>query len=291
MNRRGPRLPALACLLGAAALSGCIATQQDMLGLSQQSDDLKSQVGELKKTVSIMQENQADLSVQIKQLREDLSAYSETVKSSQGDMGQLATKLDALGTQISGKMTQLGASLSAAQLAQQKGQTEERAEIEAQGRETSATELFVTSQNRLQANDYALAAGGFEDYLKRFPNGALTDVTLYDLGLSYFGLREWEKAGREFAVLLEKYPKSGQTPGARLHYARCLLQLGKNRDEAVAYLKSIRTDFPKTPEALEAAVELKRLPARAKKPTRSAARAKAAAQAPATQTPSPAAAK
>ncbi len=260
-----------------------------MLGLSQQSDDLKSQVGELKKTVSIMQENQADLSVQIKQLREDLSTYSETVKSSQGDMGQLATKLDALGAQISGKMTQLGASLSAAQLAQQKGQSEERAEIEAQGRETSATELFVTSQNRLQANDYALAAGGFEDYLKRFPSGALTDVTLYDLGLSYFGLKDWEKAGREFAVLLEKYPKSGQTPGARLHYARCLLQLGKNRDEAVAYLKSIKTDFPKTPEALEAAAELKRLPGSSKRSSRSASKARAAAAA--AQTPSPAGAK
>jgi TolA-binding protein len=289
VSRRGSRLAALGCALSAAALSGCVATQQDMLGLSQQSDDLKSQVGELKKTVSIMQENQADLSVQIKQLREDLSTYSETVKSSQGDMGQLATKLDALGAQISGKMTQLGASLSAAQLAQQKGQSEERAEIEAQGRETSATELFVTSQNRLQANDYALAAGGFEDYLKRFPSGALTDVTLYDLGLSYFGLKDWEKAGREFAVLLEKYPKSGQTPGARLHYARCLLQLGKNRDEAVAYLKSIKTDFPKTPEALEAAAELKRLPGSSKRSSRSASKARAAAAA--AQTPSPAGAK
>jgi TolA-binding protein len=277
VTRRGPRASALAAAFGAAALSGCVATQQDMLALSQQSDDLKSQIGDLKsqigdlkKTATSMQENQADLSVQIKQLREDLSAYSETVKASQGDMGQLSSKLDALGAQISGKMTQLGASLSAAQLAQQKGLEAQRAEIEAQGRETTATELFVTSQNRLEAKDYALAAAGFEDYLKRFPSGTLTDVTLFDLGRSYYGLKQWEKAGREFALILEKYPKSGQTPGARLHYARCLLQLGKGRDEAIANLKSIRADFPTAPEAAEAAVELKRLEPPAKRSARGA---------------------
>ncbi len=266
---RLPSAAALAAALGAAlgtvTLSGCLATQQDVVGLSQQSDDLKSQIDGLNKTVASMQANQADLSAQIQQLREDLSAYSETVKASQGDMGQLAAKLDQLGAQISGKMNQLGDSLSAAQLAQQKGLAEQRAEIDAQGRETAATELFVTSQNRLQAKDYAQAAAGFEHYLKRFPNGALGDVTLYDLGLSYYGLKRWEQAGREFALILEKYPKSGQTPGARLHYARCLLKLGKGRDEATAYLKSIKTDFPKTPEAAEAAAELRELkPAAAK---------------------------
>ncbi len=265
---RLPRAAAQAAALGAAlAMAGCLATQQDVAGLSQQSDDLKAQIDGLNKTLSSLQANQADLSVQIKQLGEDLSAYSETVKASQGDMSALSAKLDALGEQISGKMTQLGATLSAAQLAQQKGLAEQRAEIEAQGRETSATELFVTSQNRLQAKDYALAASGFEDYLKRFPNGALGDVTLYDLGLSYYGLGRWEQAGRQFALLLEKFPKNGQTPGARLHYARCLLHLGKKRSEALAYLKSIRTDFPSSPEAAEAAAELKRLKP-AKRPSR-----------------------
>jgi TolA-binding protein len=283
---RGAR--GLLLALTASTLAGCVATQQDVLGLSQQTDDLKSQVDDLKKTVVSMQANQADLAVHIQQLREDLSAYSETVKASQGDMGQLSSKLDALGVQISGKMTQLGAtlgaSLSAAQLAQQKGLAEQRSEIEAQGRETAATELLVTSQNRLEAKDFALAAAGFEDYLKRFPGGDLTDVTLYDLGLSYFGLKQWAKAGQKFALLLDKYPKSGQTPGARLHYARCLLQLGKGRDEAVAYLQSIKTDFPKTPEAVEAAAELKRL---APKPASKAAAAKRPA-APPTAATSPA---
>jgi TolA-binding protein len=264
---------AAALVLAASALSSCVATQQDVVGLAQQADDLKFQVADLKKTTGSMQANQADLALQIKQLREDLSAYSETVKASQGDMGQLSAKLDALGAQISGKMTQLGASLTTAQQAQLKGMAEQRAQIDAEARETAATELFMTAKNRLEAKDFALAASSFEDYLKRYPGSSLGDVSLYDLGLAYYGLKQWEKSGRQFAVLLDHYPKSGQTPGARLYYARCLLQLGKNRDEAIAYLQSVKTDFPKSPEAADAASELKKLSKKSARAEKAAASA------------------
>ncbi|MBI3563614.1 MAG: tetratricopeptide repeat protein [Elusimicrobia bacterium] len=246
----------LAAVLAPLLLSGCVATQKDVLDLSQQTDDLKEQVSELKKTVGSMQANQADLSVQIKQLREDLTAYSETVKASMGNMDQLSAKLDAMAASLAGKVTQLGETLSATQAKAIEGQ---KAALDAQGRETTATELLVVAEKRLQARDYAQAASRLEDYLKKFPGGALTDVATYDLGLAYYGLRSWEKAGTRFATVLDKYPKSGQTPGARLHYALCLLNLKKNRDEAKAYLESIVADFPKSPEAKDAAAELKRL--------------------------------
>ena len=272
-------------LAGAAALglvlslTACLATQQDVLSLSQQSDDLKTQVDSLNKTVTSLQANQADLSVQIKQLHEDLTAYSETVKASMGNMDQLSAKLDAMASQLAGKVTQLGVTLSAAQEKgldaqqkslqdQQKALLQQKTELEAQGRETQATELLLTSEQRLQARDYAQAAAGLEDYLKKFPGGALTDVATYDLGLSYDGQRLWGKAGRQFAIVLEHYPKSGQTPGARLHYALCLLNLRKSRDEARTYLESIVADFPKSPEAKDAAAELKRLAKSAKSPAK-----------------------
>lgn len=256
----------LAAVLAPALLSGCVATQKDVLDLSQQTDDLKEQVSELKKTVGSMQANQADLSVQIKQLREDLTAYSETVKASMGNMDHLSAKLDAMAASLSGKVTQLGETLTAGQqknlAAQQKALEDQKAALDAQGRETTATELLVVAEKRLSARDYAQAASTLEDYLKKFPGGALTDVATYDLGLAYFGLRSWEKAGTRFATVLDKYPKSGQTPGARLHYARCLVNLKKSREEARTYLESIVADFPRSPEAKEAAAELRRLAAK-----------------------------
>lgn len=246
-----------AALAGAVLLlSSCVATQRDVLDLSQQSDEVKEQVEELKKTVSSMQANQADLSVSIKQLREELTAYTETVKSSQGDMGKLSAKLDELGAQISGKVAALGQSLGQAQ---QKTADEAKAALEAAKKEVGATDLFVTAEKRLQNKDYAQAAKGFEAYLRDFPKGDLVDVAAYDLGLAYYGLKQWEKAGRQFALVLDKHPKSTQTPGARLRYAQCLLNLKKSGDEARAYLESVLADFPKSPEAKEAAAELKRL--------------------------------
>jgi tol-pal system protein YbgF len=266
---------AAAALAVVLTLSGCVATQQDVLGLSEQTDDLKAQIADLKKTVSSLQANQADLSVQINQLHEDLTANSETVKASMGNMDQLSTKLDTLGEQLSGKVTQLGKTLSDAQ---QKDQQAQMAAIDAAKRETNATELFVASDKRLQARDYSQAAAGFEEYLKRFPSGALTDVATYDLGRAYYGLDRWKDAGVRFATVLEKYPKSGQTPGARLHYALCLLHLGHRDAEAAAYLKSVVADFPRSGEAREAAAELKRLEhaRRPAKPAQKPARKKAA---------------
>lgn len=253
MNGRALLLAAAAALSAAS----CVATQKDMLDLSQQSDDMKAQVAELKKTVNSMQANQADLSVSIKQLREELSAYTETVKSSQGDMSKLSAKLDDLGSQLGGKVAALGQSLSDAQ---QKNSDAQKAALEAAKNQGGATDTFVTAEKRLQAKDYGQAAKGFESYLKEFPKGELVDVATYDLGLAYFGLKQWEKSGREFAIVLDKYPKSGQTPGARLHYALALINLKKGGDEARAYLESVQADFPKSPEAKEAAAALKRLP-------------------------------
>lgn len=242
-----------AALAGAALfLSSCVATQKDMLDLSQQSEELKTQVEDLKA-------NQADLSVSIKQLREDLSAYTETIKASQDDMGKLSTKLEELGAQISGKVAALGQSLSQAQ---QKGIQEQKEALAEAKRESGATDVFVTAEKRLQAKDYAQAVKGFEQYLKDFPKGDLADVAIFDLGLAHYGLRQWEKAGRQFALVLDKHPKSGQTPGARLHYALCLINLKKAGDEARAYLESVQTDFPKSSEAKEATAVLKRLAAK-----------------------------
>ncbi|PIR18933.1 MAG: hypothetical protein COV48_04805, partial [Elusimicrobia bacterium CG11_big_fil_rev_8_21_14_0_20_64_6] len=176
-----------AALAGAALLlSSCIATQQDVLDLSQQSDELKTQVEELKRTVGSLQANQADLSVSIKQLREDLTAYTETVKASQGDMSKLSVKLDDIGAQLSGKVAALGQTINQAQ---SKGLEDQKAAL-AEAKKESATEIFYTAEKRLQARDHAQAAKGFEQYLRDFPKADLIDVATYDLGLSYYGLKQ-----------------------------------------------------------------------------------------------------
>lgn len=247
-RRWGPYGLALAAL----TLSGCVATQRDMLDLENQTDELKSEVLELKKTITSLQANQADLSVSMKQLHADITQYTETIKDNQDQMRQLGSKLDDMSAGIEQKVASIGTSL---QSQQAKNNEEQKA---AASRE-NPTDLFNTAEVRLGVKDYSLAAKGFEEYVSRYPKGALIDVATYKLGQAYFGQKLWEKAGRQFAVVLDKFPKSEMTASSRLMYALSLLRLKKNPDEARQYLESVTNDFPQSPEAKAAAAELKKL--------------------------------
>jgi tol-pal system protein YbgF len=240
------------------ALSGCVATQKDMLELSSQTEDLSKQLGELKQTIGSLQANQAELAVSVKNLHQDLLTFSETMKDSQSQMSQLSAKLDDMGASVTNKVASIGESLSAAQA---KAQAEQKAALTKQ----SPTELYQLAEVRLGKKDYELAAKGFEQYLEQFPKGALIDVAVYNLGESYFGMKKWEDAGRQFGLYLERYPKARNTPSARLLYALCLMNLKRNLDEAAQYLESIGADYPSSPEAKAAAKHLKKLEELAKK--------------------------
>jgi TolA-binding protein len=252
------------CLLALAALlSGCFATQSDILDIETQNDELKSEVQAVKKELSSIQANQADLAVQIKQLNETLSAFNETVKESQSSMGRLSSKLDDLSASVANKVASIGSSLT---VQQAKSLEEQKASLARQEaalqRQSSPTELFNAADVRLSLKSYALAAKGFEEYLDKFPKAALADVATYKLGQVYYGQKKWVAAGQQFALALEKYPKSGFTASARLLYALCLINMSKNFPEARQYLESIAADFPSSPEARVAASHLKKLSAR-----------------------------
>lgn len=259
-----------ACLAALLALTGCVATQRDVLELENQTDELKAQIIDLKKTIGSLQANQADVAVHMKQLHADLGVFTETAREFQTSLATLGSKIDDLGTNVSSvgsgistKVSALGDSLTAQQQASQAQQTKALAEQKAAlaAPSTSPTEIFHTAEVRLAKKSWDLAAQGFEDYLSRFPKGALADVAVYNLGEAHFGAKKWETAGRQFGTFLEKYPKSDLTASARLMYALCLVNLKTNITEARQYLDSIAVDFPKSPEAKVAAEHLKKLPA------------------------------
>lgn len=250
-----PLLP----LLALALLAGCVATQRDVLELSDQTEELRRRVADLKETVTVMQANQADLLVQFKQVHEDLSSFTETTRQSQDQMSRLASKLDDMDAAVADRVAAIGSSLTSAQA---KGIEEQKAALANQLQTGSPSELFQAAEVRLAKKSYDLAAKGFEDYLARYPKGALADVAVYNLGEAYYGLKRWEPAGRQFGTYLEKYPKGAMTPSARLMYALCLVNLRRNPAEARQYLESIEADFPRSPEAKAAARHLKTLPAK-----------------------------
>ncbi len=265
-----------AALLATAllTLSGCVATQRDVLELENQTDELKAQIIDLKKTIGSLQANQADVAVHMKQLHADLGVFTETAKEFQGSLAALGSKIDDLGSNvnsvgsgISTKVSALGESLTA----QQAKSSADLKAAQATTPASSPTEIFHSAEVRLVKKSFDLAAQGFEDYLERYPKGSLADMAVYNLGEAHYGAKRWEAAGRQYGTFLEKFPKSDLTPSARLMYALCLVNLKTNAAEARQYLESIMADYPKSPEAKAAAEQLRKLPTAktsAKKPRR-----------------------
>ncbi|MDE2313522.1 MAG: tetratricopeptide repeat protein [Elusimicrobia bacterium] len=252
----------------ALALSGCVATQNDVLDMENQTANLRVQIQDLQQTISSMQANQADLSTQMGQLHDTLSAFTDAINSYQTDMNRLSSKMDDLNAAISSRVESIGTQLTQAQ-AQAMAQAKADLAKQAQAVLNSPTELFNQADIRLSLQDYGLAAEGFSEYVRKFPQGALIDAATYKLGQAYYGEGKWEDAGRQFALILEKYPKSSMIPQSRLMYAMSLLRIGGRVDEAKKYLESIPSDFPGTPEARRAQLELRELARHHKKPRHS----------------------
>lgn len=270
-------------LLAPAALllsAGCFATQRDILDLSQQNDTIQLQVQGLKKVMTQIQSNQADLNARLEDLHKDMTVLNESLKDSRDSTSRLSAKMDDLGSALGVKVSSLQKGITetqqqlrdaeerrkaeAAEADRREAEEAARRKAEADERERAAAEaaaakpaakpsdLFAQARAHLEKKQFDEAAQGFELYLERHPKGESADLAGYHLGQSRYAQERWEDAARAYAVVLDRFPKSDVTAASRLRYAQCLLKLKTHADEAKRYLESIPHDFPKSPEAAKA---------------------------------------
>lgn len=274
----------LALPLTALWLAGCVATQRDILDLSQQNDTIQLQVQNLKKVMTQIQSNQADLNARLEEVHKDMTVLNENLKDNRDASTRVSAKMDDLGAALGMKVSNLQRGIEATQetlkAAEERRRAEtaeaerraaaeaERQKAEAEAREKAAAEaakalkpsdIFQVARAQMEKKQYDLAAQGFELYLEKFPKGETADLAGYQLGQARFAQERWEDAARAFAVVLDRFPKSEVTPASRLRYAQCLLKMKTHTDEAKRYLESIPQDFPKAPEAVKAKELLKTL--------------------------------
>jgi len=267
-------------ILCAALLSGCFATQRDILDLSQQTDSMTLKIHNLNKIMRELQANQADLNVRTEELQRSVSMLNENLKDNHDSMSRLSSKMDDLGAAIGMKVSSLGQTIGKSQAAidrklertdqrlneeasrrarleaelKKKKEEESRARSEAEAAATGPTpsQIYHSARIQMGKKEYELAAEGFKVYLEKYPKGEVADLATYYLGQARYAQKRWEDAARQFALVLDRFPKSDVTPSARLRYALCLLQMKSHLDEAKRYLQSIPADFPGTAEAQKA---------------------------------------
>ena len=128
----------------------------------------------------------------------------------------------------------------------------------ARGGSASPDELYRSAYEDYMRGNYDLAAEGFGEYMRRFPNTELTDNALYWIGECYDAQEEPEEALTTFTKVLEDYPTSDKAAAAQLKKGLIYLKMG-DQGQGVVNLQYVVYEHPGTREADLAREQLRSL--------------------------------
>jgi tol-pal system protein YbgF len=119
-------------------------------------------------------------------------------------------------------------------------------------------ELYRSAYEDYMRGNYALAADGFAEYLRRFPDTELSDNALYWIGECYDAQERPEDALNAFTRVLDEYPTSDKAAAAQLKKGLIYLKTG-DQGQGVVNLQYVVYEHPGTREAELAREQLKSL--------------------------------
>jgi len=128
----------------------------------------------------------------------------------------------------------------------------------AAGRVASPDELYRSAYEDYMRGNYDLAADGFGEYMRRWPNTELTDNALYWIGECYDAQEMPEEALTTFTKVLEDYPTSDKAAAAQLKKGLIYLKMG-DQGQGVVNLQYVVYEHPGTREADLAREQLRSL--------------------------------
>ena len=128
----------------------------------------------------------------------------------------------------------------------------------AAGGASSPDELYRSAYEDYMRGNYDLAAEGFSDYMRRWPNTELTDNALYWIGECYDAQEKPEEALAMFSRVLEDYPTSDKAAAAQLKKGLIYLKMG-DQGQGVVNLQYVVYEHPGTREADLAREQLRSL--------------------------------
>ena len=106
--------------------------------------------------------------------------------------------------------------------------------------------------------NYDLAADGFAEYMRRWPDTELTDNALYWIGECYDAQEKPQEALDTFTKVLEDYPTSDKAAAAQLKKGLIYLKMG-DQGQGVVNLQYVVYEHPGTREADLAREQLRSL--------------------------------
>jgi tol-pal system protein YbgF len=119
-------------------------------------------------------------------------------------------------------------------------------------------DVYRTAYEDYMRGNYDLAAQGFREYMKRWPDTELSDNALYWVGECLDAEDKTEEALEIFTQVLEEYPASDKAAAAQLKKGLLYLKIG-DKGQGVLNLQYVVYEYPGTQEADLARERLKSL--------------------------------
>lgn len=206
-----------------------VVSNQSLVQLATQVDTLQGEVRDLRGQVDELQNSNAALRKQQKDLYADLDKR----------VGALEHGGSAGGSSVAGSASG----------------TDSGAE---QGVSSTEQSVYGQAFDALKAGSYSTAISGFQSFLKQYPSSPLAPNAQYWLGEAHYVNQDYAAAGNDFQAVIDNWPSSGKAPDAMLDLGNTQLAQGKTA-KGRATLRQVATQYAGTDAATRAQARLKQL--------------------------------
>jgi tol-pal system protein YbgF len=228
-----------------------VLDQSDLQGMEQSMQDM---------TNKNLRSN-ADLALKVEELQEQIEALYASLEITTRRLQTISQELAAARTQSGGgavlpPVTVVPGSEGTASTGSEASSMAAGAALSSGA--TSPDELYRSAYEDYMRGNYDLAADGFAEYMRRWPETELTDNALYWIGECYDAQEKPQEALDTFTKVLEDYPTSDKAAAAQLKKGLIYLKMG-DQGQGVVNLQYVVYEHPGTREADLAREQLRSL--------------------------------
>jgi tol-pal system protein YbgF len=263
-----PPLSIVATIILLAPLAAC-SSSEDMALLHREITDVQRSVDSLQTEVldqsdlqgmeQSMQEmtdknlrSNADLALRVEELQEQIEALHASLEVT-------TRRLQTISQELAAVRAQSGAGVVLPPVTVAPGTADAVGSgAGVSGGAAGPDELYRSAYEDYMRGNYDLAADGFGEYMRRWPDTELTDNALYWIGECYDAQERPEEALTTFTKVLEDYPTSDKAAAAQLKKGLIYLKMG-DQGQGVVNLQYVVYEHPGTREADLAREQLRSL--------------------------------
>jgi tol-pal system protein YbgF len=225
--------------------AGCASTPPDQDPVQIRLNDLDSRVAKVERVMS--NQSLVQLASQVDQLQAEVRDLRGQVEDLQNTNQQLRKQQHDLYADLDKRVGALEHGGSAASGSDSEG-----------GVSSTEQSIYGQAFDALKAGSYSVAISGFQGFLKQYPSSPLAPNAQYWLGEAHYVNQDFAAAGSDFQTVLDNWPSSGKAPDAMLDLANTQLAQGKTTKGRTT-LRQVMSQYSGTDAATRAQKRLQQL--------------------------------